>query len=211
MGRHVLCVWTSHLYPLYTISIAIHACPQRPEQTALLVCWCCWGWVITKTHDHNAYGQASLCTGVYNLHFFPKGRLYMPTHAHDEQEAQVCMFFCQFSPPHLSFYGYRVIREINDIHTPLAIIMLHNIWHYLHQLLKLAIHGAFMIHAFYFRKWEGFSTSLSLTLVRDTKTWRTIVSQLAGYLRMSNSPPTTTVYFEEDNRKLVMSSGNDQG
>ena len=199
--------------PLYHIhghtkvyySLAIHTCPQRPEQAALLVCWCWWGWVITKIHDHNAYGQASLCT------FFPKGRLYMPTHAHDEQEAQVCMFFLSVLPPHLSLYGCRVIREINDIHTPLAIIMLHNIWHYLHQLLKLAIHGAFMIHAFYFRKWEGFSTSLSLTLVRDTKTWRTIVSQLAGYLRMSNSPPTTTVYFEEDNKKLVTSSGNDRG
>ena len=203
------CVYELYELPIYTpfitISMAIHACPQRPAQKALLVCWCCWGWVITKTHDHNAYGQASLCT------FFLKGRLYMPTYALDKQEAQVglCMVYSQYSP-HLSLYGYRVIREINDIHTHLA-MMLNNTWRYLRQLQKLAIHGAFMIHAFYFRKWEGFSTSLSLTLVRDTKTWRTIVSQLAGYLRMSNSPPTTTVYFEEDNRKLVTSSGNDRG
>ena len=94
----------------------------------------------------------------------------MPTYALDKQEAQVCMVFSQYSP-HLSFNGYRVIREINDIHvhTHLA-MMLNNTWRYLRQLQKLAIHGAFMIHAFYFRKWEGFSTSLSLTLVRDTKT-----------------------------------------
>ena len=46
--------------------------------------------------------------------------------------------------PHLSFYGYRVIREINDIHTHLA-MMLNNTWRYLRQLQKLAIHGAFMI------------------------------------------------------------------
>ena len=88
----------------------------------------------------------------------------MPTHAHENQEAQVCMYFSQYSPP-----TFLSIREINDIHTHLA-IMLHNTWRYLRQLLKLAIHGAYMIPALYFRKWEGFSTSLSLTLVRDIKT-----------------------------------------